>query len=101
MTYLTPISAATVNLAATTSSSRVALPTFDEGARTSIVYNAGSGDVFIEFGDSTVTASTTADMPIPAGIPIAFDRGGASHVAAIYGSGAGTVYFTPAGTHGI
>lgn len=99
--YGTIISGATVNLAATTTTSRVALPTFDEGARTIIAYNAGSGDVFLSFGNSTVTASISADMPIPAGIPIAFDRGGASHVAAIFASGSGTVYFTPASTQGL
>lgn len=101
MSYGTPIAGGTVNIAATTTSSRVLLGSTDDSVRTVVIYNAGSSDVFIRFGDSTVTAVATTDFPVPAGIPVAFDRGGATYVAAIYGSGSGTVYFTPMSTVGL
>ena len=59
------------------------------------VYNATSVTVFIQFGDSTV-AATTAKMPIPAGAVETIQIGRATtHVAGITASGTGTLYVTP------
>ena len=86
----TPSLANTANISATTSSARVAFPS---GGRSVRVYNAASVAVFIQFGDASVTA-TTSHMPIPAGATEAFQIGGATYAAAITSSGSGTVYFT-------
>ena len=90
----TPALANTAALSATTSSSRVALPSSGTtGAKSVRVYNAASVAVFIQFGDVTVTA-TTSHMPIPAGGVECFEVGSATYVAGITGSSSGTVYFT-------
>lgn len=86
----TPSLANTANISATTSSARVAIPAGGQSVR---VHNAASVAVFIQFGDSSVTA-TTSHMPIPAGGVETFNEGGATHVAAITASGSGTIYFT-------
>lgn len=80
----------TVTLAATTTTSRVALP-----SRNVRFHNGGSATVFVRFGDSTVTAAVTNAMPIPAGGVEMFCHADATHIAAIYASGTGTIYVTP------
>lgn len=95
------VPAGTVNLSATTSSSRVQVLTNTiiqntNGTHIIRVYNAGSVAVFIEFGNSTVTASTTADTPIAPGSVESFHVFPyETHVAAITASGSATVYFSP------
>lgn len=95
------VPAATVNIAATTSSSRVQVLTSGviqstNGTHVVRVYNTGSVPVFIEFGNSTVTASTTADAPIAPGSVEPFHvYPYETHVAAITASGSATVYFSP------
>ena len=64
------------------------------GGLTCRVHNATAVRVYIQFGDSTVTA-TTAKMPIPAGATEVFSIGGCTHIAAITDSGTGTLYATP------
>lgn len=80
----------TTTLAATTTTSRVALP-----SRNIRIYNGGSNPVFVRFGDSTVTAAAANAMPLPAGGVEVFNHADATHLAAIYASGSGTVYITP------
>ena len=64
------------------------------GARHVRVYNAGAVIVFLQFGDSTV-AATTAKMPIPPGAVEVFTLGGATYAAVITSSGTADIYFTP------
>ncbi len=99
ITVYRPDPAATVNLSATTSSSRVQVLTASYGSSSEPVvrlYNAGSVVVFVAFGDSTVTASTTANMPIAPGSVEAFTVSPTqTHVAGITASGSATLYATP------
>lgn len=91
-----PFPTSTVSISASGASQRVA---FDSrGTRTQVrVYNAGSATVFIEFGDSTVTAATTSGMPIPAGaVEVLSISGDAAPYVAVISTGVtGTIYFTP------
>lgn len=94
-----PTSYAT-SISATTSSARTALatPPTDEGLGNAtrrvvaIGTETGDGDIFIKFGDSSVTVAADAGSLIPGGqlrgfvVPI-----GATHVAAITASGTATV----------
>jgi hypothetical protein len=63
------------------------------------VYNDGSAPAWIKFGDSTVTADTTNDIPIGSKLTCGFTvtpvAGGALYVAAIAGGATGKIYFTP------
>lgn len=94
MDLFTPSLSNTAALSATTSSARVALASAGATSNKSVrVYNAASVTVFIQFGDATVTA-TTSHMPIPAGGVECFEVGSATYVAGITGSSSGTVYFT-------
>lgn len=62
-------------------------------------YNAGTAPVWIKFGDVTVTADTTNDIPIAAGLTGGFTvppiAGGSLYVAAIAAGATGIIYFTP------
>lgn len=80
----------TTTLAATTTTSRVALP-----SRNFRFHNSGVTTVFIRMGDSTITAATANAMPVPPGGVEVFCHADATHLAAIYASGSGTVYLTP------
>lgn len=87
----------TASRAVTTSSARVAL-TQKPGSSvelTVIVYNQGTIDAFVAFGDSTVTA-TTASTPVPAGTSMVFSvpNQSAAYIAAITASGATTLKIT-------
>ena len=84
----------TKNIAATTTSGRVALPVYTTN-RTVRAYNATGGVAFIEFGQATVAAVVATSMPLGPGATEFFDVGpGVTHVAAILAAGAGTIYFT-------
>lgn len=95
MDLFTPSGADTATLNAGTSTGSVALPTATgSGGQSVRVHNAGDGLAFIQFGGSTVEA-TTAKMPIPAGAVETFQVSPqATHVAAITASGTHTLYFT-------
>ena len=85
---------ATVNLAATGSSSNVQVRTAPT-SRHIRIWNSGTVAVFVEFGaDNTVAATTAASMPIAPGntevLSCAYE-----YVAAITGSGTATIYITP------
>lgn len=85
---------ATVNLAVTTSTGSVALTGVGNGGNVR-VYNAGSATIFINFGTSTVTATTAAGIPIPSGAIEIYSVGASiTHVAAITASSTATAYFT-------
>ncbi len=59
------------------------------------VVNAGTSLVFIAFGNSSVAATAAAGIPIVPNAPESITiPATATHVAAIYASGSGTVYFT-------
>lgn len=94
-TGLTPVASTTVSLSNTTAKSTA--------LGTGIVRLYSTVDVFIKFGDSTVTAATT-DMFLPGGTIEYFNAGtvlsGAStvpktpYIAGILSSGTGTLYIT-------
>ncbi len=86
------VSGNTVNLSATDSSSRVELTA--QGDKTVRVYNSGTETVFINFGDSAVTAATASGLPVPGGVVEAFAAGDVTHAAGITSTGSSTVYFT-------
>jgi hypothetical protein len=81
-----------VNLAATSSSSRVALSTTGEDFVRVSIPSSGV-DTFVEFGDSTVVAVLGTATHIPPGdvevfrVPLSY-----THIAAITASGSSTVY---------
>ena len=84
--------AATVSLAATTTTGRVQLT----GIGTTVeVQNPGTTTAFLKFGDSTVTAATT-DYPLLAGQAKLIVRNPTdqTYVAGIMASGTATLYFT-------
>ena len=94
---------ATVNLVADTSSDRVALTAYDPVTGTVRVYNAGTVDAFIAFGDSGVTTTAAAGMPVKAGNTEVFTLGQSmrplgiaapTHVAMITAADTATVYLT-------
>nr|CRH05510.1 conserved protein of unknown function [Candidatus Magnetococcus massalia] len=83
----------TAALAATETTSRVALPGAGSQVR---VVNSSENMAFIQFGDSAVEATTGA-IPLPAGLVEVFSNplNTNSHVAAICASGeTASLYFT-------
>lgn len=89
-----PNSAATVTVAATTTSgsTRVALV---GGGPNLLVTNAGTATAFVEIGSSTATAATTTGFPVLSGMCVSIGRpAGSTHAVAITASGTATVYVT-------
>lgn len=86
--------AATVTLSASGTSARVQIQTAVPGTPNARVYNSGAVAVFIECGDVTVVATTTASLPIAPGTVevIGCQK---TYVAGITASGTATVYLTP------
>lgn len=86
--------ATSAKLSATTSSSRVALP--GNASQYRIRTDAGDAVVYLQFGDATVTASTSTSMAVGPGmaevisVPL-----GATYVAGITAATTATVYITP------
>lgn len=89
-----PYPLATVNIVAATSSARVALPAWDHAEGAVYVSNSGSVPVYIEFGTSSVSASTTASMQVLPGEHRVIQSSNAPYVAAITGSSTAAIYFT-------
>jgi hypothetical protein len=87
---------ATVNLAVTNTTGSVALTAIGDQAGMEVrLYNAGSATVFVNFGISTVAATTTAGMPLPSGaIEVLTVGPGVTYVAALTASGTATLYAT-------
>lgn len=64
------------------------------------IFNAGTATAWIKFGDVTVTADTTNDIPVGSGVTEVLSvnppvTGGALYVAAIAAGATGKIYFTP------
>ena len=86
----------TVNLAADTSTDRVALTApASAGGYQVRIYNAGSATAFVRFGTDTIEATTGAGMPIPSGQTEVFTMASTvTHMAAITASSTATLYVT-------
>lgn len=84
--------AGSVTVTATTASAAASLGSRPTAVR---VYNASAQTVFIEFGNSAVTATVAASIPVPAGAVEVFEKGEATHVATIVAATTGVLYFTP------
>lgn len=87
----------TVNINVSSSNQEVKIT--DEKGDTDVrVHNAGTATVWIRFGGTGGTASTTTDMPIPAGAIEVFGlpaQVGALYAQAIAAASTGRIYFTP------
>ncbi len=86
--------AGTVSLAVTATTGSVAMT---GNASVYRLYNAGTALIFVEFGISSVTATTSTGMPIAAGATEwlrAPNAATAPYVAAITSSGTATLYAT-------
>jgi len=82
------------DLSATTSSSRVALPT--SGFTSLRLTNSGSVTAYLKFGDNTVTASTSTGMDLlPGAVETIRLPPNCTHLAGITASGSTTVGVTP------
>ena len=82
-----------VSVSTTTASGALNLPT--QPMTSSVrVYNGTGVTVFVQFGISTVTA-TTSHMPVPAGGVEIFELSpNVTHIAGITAGGTGTLYAT-------
>lgn len=95
MKPFSPSPASTVNIDVSASSQRVAVPACIGG--TVRIMNNGTATVFIAFGDGTVTATTTAGIPIGPGVievmtvPLV---SGPLNIAAIASGSTGRIYFS-------
>lgn len=89
-----PVPGGTVNISVTASSQPIRLQTVNDASGVVRIYNAGTATVWVEFGGSTVTASTTTSMPIPAGGVYVIGNT-QQYIAAIALAATGTIYFTP------
>lgn len=87
----------TANISVSASSQRVFLDTRN-GPVTVRVMNDGTATVWIQGGDSTVTASTSTSLPIGPGVHevMTFSPGqnGQLWIAAIAAGSTGSIYFT-------
>ena len=96
MSYMifTPVGA-TVNLAVTGTTGRVALNKVTTASRSVRVHNAGAATAFINFGGSTVEAAVASSLPLPPGAVEWFEIGDqVTNVAAITSAGSTTIYAT-------
>lgn len=91
---------ATVNIvvAATTANTAVTIRAA-AGPMQVRVMNNGTATAWIAFGDNTVTASSTKDIPVPSGgaevFTVNVPDGGSLYAAAIAAAATGPVFFTP------
>lgn len=82
----------TANIAATTTSARVAIPA---GTQILVTNAPGGSLAFISFGDGTVVATAAASMPvIPGAAYTLTPPSGTTNMAAITATGSTTVYVT-------
>lgn len=85
----------TVSATSVTSAAAVGAGSLSATRVVRVAAPASNGAIaFVEFGASTVTA-TTAKMPVLPGTVEIFYVGGKTHIAAITASGAATLYVTP------
>jgi hypothetical protein len=96
-----PTDTVNINVASTTASVLVAANGTTRPVR---VYNDGTATVWINWGGSSVTATTTAGLPIAAGacevLTVQTDGATSLYFAAIAAGSTGKIYFTP-GSDGI
>lgn len=88
----------TVTGTASTSSGVVALGSLSSqgGGTIRIAVPSGGSTVFVEFGTSGTTASTSTSMPVFSGAIEVFQVApNITHAAVIVASGTQTIYFTP------
>jgi len=94
MTFPFMPTGARVDLSATTTTSRIALPINDYGSLR--VSNASGVTVYLRFGDASVTATTAAGLDLlPGTVETLRVPAGATHLAGITASGTATVGVTP------
>lgn len=94
LSSFTPNTAATVTVAATTTSGSTAVALVG-GGRSITLTNAGPSTAFVEVGTSTQTAATATGMPLLAGEVFTITRPtAATHVIAITAASTATVYAT-------
>jgi len=91
-----PIYGSTIQLPATTTSSRVAIPAIALPAvAMRVVHTTGTAGVRWRSGSSTVTAVTLTDpMELPGNVEVFGINAGDTHVAVITDSGTGTIEVT-------
>lgn len=90
----TPMTAGTVSRTVTNSTANVALAKTGNPQTVMIVSISTGNIAFIEFGDSTVTASASTGTPVLPGSIVVFTIGASvTHIAAI-GSATTTLYIT-------
>jgi hypothetical protein len=88
--------AATVNINVSSSSQSVALGNTGRGYTQIDIMNDGTATVWVNFGDSSVTAALATAKPIGAGANVVCTVGsGETYVAAIAAGSTGKIYFTP------
>jgi hypothetical protein len=90
-----PIAGATVSIAASTASGRVALGSVASEYR---LFANSTAPVWVEFGDSSVTAASTLSMPLQAAVAAVFRPSvhTHTHLAVIsVSTAAPTIYATP------
>lgn len=93
-----PTTAATKNIAVAASTANVQIANSPGNIIQVRVANNGTATAWVAFGDSTVTASLTADIPIGAGVVEVLTvqcPAGPLYAAAIAAGATGNVYFTP------
>lgn len=98
MQPFSPSPASTVNIDVSASSQRVAVPARVGG--TFRIMNNGTATVWVEFGNSSVTASMTTGFPVaPGAIEVLrcqnTSDGSGIYAAAIAAAATGKIYFTP------
>lgn len=96
----TPEAAKTVNIDVADTTANVKIWDGEKPVRTGSVriYNDGSATAWINFGSSSVTATTTTGMPVASGVTEVVevnDNGVDLYVAAIAAGATGKIYFTP------
>lgn len=90
--------AQTVNIDVSSSSQAVKLWDSGQATKSVRIMNNGTATVWIQFGSSAVTASTSTGMPVGPGVTevqtVSSDSG-IRYVAAIAAGSTGKIYFTP------
>ena len=97
LVYIRPFEkmANTVSLAVGTSTGSVAVTGAGVGTGTVRLVNSGTNTIFVEFGTSGVTATTTTSIPLlPNSVETFVFRKENTHVAAIADTAGNTLYVT-------
>lgn len=99
MEAFTAAPAGTVNINVSGSSQRVSLGVSPSIEKVQVrIMNNGTATVWVNFGDVTVTATTTTSFPVGPGVTEVLSVssvGGALYASAIAAGATGIIYFTP------